>query len=103
MSGSGLSYVDPTSTPTFQPQVAEVGTTSAPLKSAAFFIGAYCKDYNGKLQDWPQIMLSWLVLSSPLVAKMTSCYARRRAGSQSIALKKADVLPDALLTCKGNT
>jgi hypothetical protein len=34
---------------------------------------------------------------------MTSCYARRRAGSQSIASKKVDVLPDALLTCKGNT
>ncbi|THH08806.1 hypothetical protein EW145_g2450 [Phellinidium pouzarii] len=28
------------------PRVAELGTTSAPLKSAAFFIGAYCKDYN---------------------------------------------------------
>nr|GAT57194.1 predicted protein [Mycena chlorophos] len=28
------------------PKVAELGTTSAPLKSAAFFIGAQCKDYN---------------------------------------------------------
>ncbi|KAF7352301.1 NADH dehydrogenase alpha subcomplex subunit 8 [Mycena venus] len=29
------------------PKVAELGTTSAPLKSAAFFLGAYCKEYNG--------------------------------------------------------
>ncbi|KAJ7887619.1 Ndufa8, NADH-ubiquinone oxidoreductase complex I 19kd subunit [Mycena olivaceomarginata] len=28
------------------PKVAELGTTSGPLKSAAFFIGAYCKEYN---------------------------------------------------------
>lgn len=28
-------------------QVDELGVTSAPLKSASFFIGAYCKDYNG--------------------------------------------------------
>ncbi|KAJ6560293.1 Ndufa8, NADH-ubiquinone oxidoreductase complex I 19kd subunit [Mycena capillaripes] len=28
------------------PKVAELGTTSAPLKSAAFFLGAYCKEYN---------------------------------------------------------
>ncbi|KJA29586.1 hypothetical protein HYPSUDRAFT_126185 [Hypholoma sublateritium FD-334 SS-4] len=33
-----------TSTPV--PHVEEVGLTSAPLKSAAFFIGAYCKEYN---------------------------------------------------------
>lgn len=29
------------------PKVEELGVTSAPLKSAAFFIGAHCKDYNG--------------------------------------------------------
>jgi len=46
MSASGMSYVDPTSAPASEPRVAEIGTTSAPLKSAAFFIGAYCKDYN---------------------------------------------------------
>ncbi|CAK5263145.1 unnamed protein product [Mycena citricolor] len=28
------------------PHVPEIGTTSAPLKSAAFFIGAHCKEYN---------------------------------------------------------
>ncbi|KAF4619573.1 hypothetical protein D9613_004794 [Agrocybe pediades] len=28
------------------PHVDEVGATSGPLKSAAFFIGAYCKEYN---------------------------------------------------------
>ena len=29
------------------PKVAELGVTSAPLKSAAFFLGAYCKEFNG--------------------------------------------------------
>ncbi|RXW19371.1 hypothetical protein EST38_g6477 [Candolleomyces aberdarensis] len=38
--------VDPTPLPTDLPKVDELGTTSAPLKSAAFFIGAYCKEYN---------------------------------------------------------
>ena len=40
-------YRDPTPLPADIPKVQEIGTTSAPLKSAAFFIGAYCKDYNG--------------------------------------------------------
>ena len=40
-------YVDPTPMPSDIPHVDEVGATSAPLKSAAFFIGAYCKEYNG--------------------------------------------------------
>ncbi|KZS91211.1 Ndufa8, NADH-ubiquinone oxidoreductase complex I 19kd subunit [Sistotremastrum niveocremeum HHB9708] len=39
-------YVDPTPLPASVPQVAELGVTSAPLKSAAFFIGAHCKEYN---------------------------------------------------------
>ena len=40
-------YVDPTPMPASVPHVEEVGATSAPLKSAAFFLGAYCKEYNG--------------------------------------------------------
>jgi NADH dehydrogenase (ubiquinone) 1 alpha subcomplex subunit 8 len=40
-------YKDPTPLPDNLPKVDELGATSAPLKSAAFFIGAYCKDYNG--------------------------------------------------------
>jgi len=39
-------YVDPTGAPSSVPPVQEIGATSAPLKSAAFFIGAYCKDFN---------------------------------------------------------
>ncbi|KAG5729890.1 NADH-ubiquinone oxidoreductase 20.8 kDa subunit [Termitomyces sp. T112] len=39
-------FVDPTPMPDHIPKVDEVGVTSAPLKSAAFFIGAYCKEYN---------------------------------------------------------
>ncbi|KAJ3568821.1 hypothetical protein NP233_g5464 [Leucocoprinus birnbaumii] len=37
---------DPTPMPEDVPKVAELGVTSAPLKSAAFFIGAYCKEFN---------------------------------------------------------
>ena len=40
-------YSDPTPMPAHVPKVTELGTTSAPLKSAAFFIGAYCKEFNG--------------------------------------------------------
>jgi len=40
-------YKDPTPLPDNIPKVEELGTTSAPLKSAAFFIGAFCKEYNG--------------------------------------------------------
>ncbi|KLO15928.1 NADH dehydrogenase alpha subcomplex subunit 8 [Schizopora paradoxa] len=39
-------YYDPTPMPESVPHVQELGTTSAPLKSAAFFIGDACKDYN---------------------------------------------------------
>lgn len=40
-------YYDPTPLPDNVPKVKELGVTSAPLKSAAFFIGAFCKEYNG--------------------------------------------------------
>lgn len=43
-------YRDPTPLPDNIPKVHELGTSSAPLKSAAFFLGAYCKDYNGACQ-----------------------------------------------------
>ncbi|KAK3372155.1 hypothetical protein B0H63DRAFT_483968 [Podospora didyma] len=37
---------DTTPLPESIPKVKELGTSSAPLLSAAFFIGARCKDYN---------------------------------------------------------
>ena len=40
-------YHEPAPLPSSIPKVNEVGATSAPLKSAAFFIGAYCKEFNG--------------------------------------------------------
>ena len=43
---SSKPYTDPTPLPADIPKVKELGVTSAPLKSAAFFIGAYCKEYN---------------------------------------------------------
>ncbi|KZP21547.1 Ndufa8, NADH-ubiquinone oxidoreductase complex I 19kd subunit [Athelia psychrophila] len=39
-------YQEPTALPDSVPKVQELGVTSGPLKSAAFFLGAYCKDYN---------------------------------------------------------
>ena len=45
--GSSSQHVDSIPMPSDIPHVDEVGATSAPLKSAAFFIGAYCKEFNG--------------------------------------------------------
>ncbi|ORX35772.1 hypothetical protein BD324DRAFT_78680 [Kockovaella imperatae] len=39
-------YSDPNPLPSSVPAVDELGTTSAPLKSASFFIGQYCKPVN---------------------------------------------------------
>jgi len=39
-------YIDPNPLPSTVPAVDEVGVTSAPLKSASFFIGQYCKEVN---------------------------------------------------------
>lgn len=47
-SHSSKPYRDPTPLPESVPKIQELGTTSGPLKSAAFFIGAYCKEYNGE-------------------------------------------------------
>lgn len=44
---SSTPYKDDTPLPDSVPKVQELGVTSGPLKSAAFFIGAYCKEYNG--------------------------------------------------------
>lgn len=49
-------YTDPNPLPKEVPQVDELGTTSAPLKSASFFIGDYCKEYNGKCPPEPATM-----------------------------------------------
>jgi len=38
--------IDTTPLPESIPPVKEIGATSAPLLSAAFFIGARCRDYN---------------------------------------------------------
>ncbi|CAN8100261.1 unnamed protein product [Discula destructiva] len=38
--------IDTTPLPDSIPKVKELGTSSAPLLSASFFIGARCKDYN---------------------------------------------------------
>jgi NADH dehydrogenase (ubiquinone) 1 alpha subcomplex subunit 8 len=40
-------YVDPNPLPSSVPKIDELGVTSAPLKSAAFFIGSHCREVNG--------------------------------------------------------
>lgn len=44
---SAQPYRDPTALPDNIPKVSELGVSSAPLKSASFFLGTYCKDYHG--------------------------------------------------------
>jgi len=39
-------YIDPTPLPSSVPAVDELGVSSAPLKSAAFFIGEHCREVN---------------------------------------------------------
>ncbi|PVV01365.1 hypothetical protein BB560_004215 [Smittium megazygosporum] len=39
-------WVDPTPMPESVPAVDEIGASSAPLKSLAFFFGSVCKEYN---------------------------------------------------------
>lgn len=39
-------YIEPAPMPAGQPHIDELGVTSAPLKSASFFIGNHCKDVN---------------------------------------------------------
>ncbi|KAF5369623.1 hypothetical protein D9757_010470 [Collybiopsis confluens] len=63
-------YVDPTPLPDDIPKVQELGVTSGPLKSAAFFIGAYCKEVNGG---------SLSALISPALAVVRK-FGRRGAG-----------------------
>ena len=58
-------YKDPTPLPESTPKVQELGTTSAPLKSAAFFLGAHCKEYNGALR---------LTIHSALRANGNNCW-----------------------------
>ncbi|KAL7007610.1 ndufa8, NADH-ubiquinone oxidoreductase complex I 19kd subunit [Cystobasidiomycetes sp. EMM_F5] len=63
------------------PHVEELGVTSAPLKSAAFFIGAHCKDFNGlhALQGGecgPRALFEGREEGYALVSKLrTSCLA----------------------------
>ncbi len=42
-------YIDPNPLPSSIPAVDELGVTSAPLKSASFFIGEHCREVNGEL------------------------------------------------------
>ncbi|POW20509.1 hypothetical protein PSHT_03455 [Puccinia striiformis] len=44
--GTAKPFVDPTPMPNEIPKVDELGVSSAPLKSASFYIGTFCKPYS---------------------------------------------------------
>ena len=71
-SESAQPYRDPTPLPDNVPKVQELGVTSAPLKSAAFFLGAYCKDYNG---EWPAFDMCMLAGSVWCAQDAAPCQA----------------------------
>lgn len=56
-------YVDPNPLPPSVPHVDELGTTSAPLKSASFFIGDYCREVNGEYPVFAKLGACWTALS----------------------------------------
>jgi len=56
------------------PRVDEISVTSAPLKSAAFFLGAYCKEYNGMLL----LRTFWLIFSDRHSEDFMLCKAESR-------------------------
>ena len=66
-------FREPAPLPASIPKVNELGATSAPLKSAAFFIGAYCKEFNGGCGTY-----SYLQTNPMRVLQRTLCFARRR-------------------------
>lgn len=39
-------YVEPSPLPDGTPQVSEIGLSSAPLETMAYYFGAFCKDYS---------------------------------------------------------
>ena len=84
-------FREPAPLPTSIPKVDEVGATSAPLKSAAFFIGAYCKEFNGGL-DTLFILRDHLILTKSLHANNAwSCrglYALQGGESGSCSLSE---------------
>lgn len=72
------------------PEVPELGVTSAPLKSASFFIGEHCKAFNGKPALSHALPLNyslsrWMCRPHP---QRTLCCARPRTGIRPSASRK---------------
>jgi hypothetical protein len=63
-------YVEPNPLPSSIPKVDEIGATSAPLKSASFAIGEYCKEVNG---TWTRIEGQQKPVSAPEAVPMLTC------------------------------
>lgn len=57
----GNPFKDGTPMPDNIPKVDEIGATSAPLKSASFFIGKKCKEFNGNILSYVSFDVSLLI------------------------------------------
>lgn len=91
-------YVDPNPIPSSVPHVDELGVTSAPLKSASFFIGQHCQAVNGA---------SRVVKAYRLTLQRTLCYARARTeilntvwqkGEKSLVVRPSCTFPNIVVT-----
>ncbi|CEQ39085.1 SPOSA6832_00561, partial [Sporobolomyces salmonicolor] len=70
------------------PQVDELGVTSAPLKSASFFIGEFCKPYNGPFPSRSRLVSA---PSTPFRARIGSRFAScAPANAEDFMLCKAE-------------
>lgn len=74
--------------PASVPHVDELGVTSAPLKSASFFIGEYCKPYNGACFPFPSTQRETSA-DEARGAQRTSCCVRPRVGIRHTASQRA--------------
>jgi hypothetical protein len=95
-SNSAAPYKDPTPLPAGTPNVAELGTTSAPLKSAAFFLGAYCKDYSGAR---PRLHRTAASRSRRRRVQRTLCSARPSRATPRTASRRAAASRAVRRTC----
>jgi hypothetical protein len=98
-STSSHPYTEPSPLPSSIPKVDELGTTSAPLKSAAFFIGAYCKDYNGSSRGTKPQTCADFIGAERRNFQRTLCFARLRTVTRVTVSRKAVESPGVLRIC----
>lgn len=93
-------YFEPNPMPKHIPPVAELGVTSAPLKSASFHLGSFCKEYNGRSIFPPSFASSSLSRDSS--RQRTSCSAEERARTPSTVSRREGGSPGVRQTCQSS-